>query len=278
MTLHLIQPWFYRVVFQILLFVFICQISYAQKVKVKDDVVYVDKKEALRILNIDYQGEHVWILLSPDKDTVARFVSHTMNLPQLPHETSPKKFGYYDIIFDHRDNLSHTYAYNINNEKKITNQLKKAGCFDSGAFNSDCAGRFIQENGDWSESKTSEILQTSAWRENLLKDGEYLKFSSSLPRRNPNLFLEITDDKSIMVFNVKIGNITLKTNGTASWTYSIFDASNKPVGSIFYEISKKRVFIRTFKDNQGKEYFLTKTFDTNDLNNAVTYFIDYGYL
>jgi hypothetical protein len=147
-----------------------------------------------------------------------------------------------------------------------------------GSYQVGCAGKIMEKNCNWSDSKMSDIKGANKLRESLLNNNEYLEYSKTLPKRNASIKLEILPDSSIMVFDVKIGRFHQLVKGSVSTTYRVMNEKNKPLATINYEPGRRRVFIRTLNDNAGKEYFIGHEFGHSDIYDAVAYLVDYGYL
>jgi hypothetical protein len=92
------------------------------------------------------------------------------------------------------------------------------------------------------------------------------------------LLLEINADSTIS-YGTPIGRLRqLGKPGKAGTTYQVISQTGEVVATIFYEKAKKRVFIRTLPDDAGREFFLDHEFNPDDMQNAVAYLVDYGYL
>ena len=251
---------------------------FGQKIKVQKDLVLLDNKEIMKIQKIDVGKSKLWLALIPSGDTVVQLVEKRIELALLPHELYNRHYDYFEVGFSDSDIVGFSSQYSVGGANQLADRLLAAGCFSDGQYKGECAESFIGNNCDWSKEKMAMIVAANIWRDSLLHDEAYLKYSTTLPKRNSSLPIEIAADSSIMVFNVRICKYQVLDQGSMSMSFRVLNHKNRPFASINYEYGRKRIFIRTFDDNKGKEYFLNHVLTQQDINDAIAYLVDYGYL
>lgn len=261
-----------------LLFLILCTSIWcsAQKIKIQDDQVLLDGKPVLKIQMVEHDKLKTWVVLKLTGDTAITFVEKRIELKLLPHEQTGRKYDYYEVRFSDSDKAGYMDHYSFNTARNIAEMLRD--CFADGIYPGGCADKVMEKYCDWSANKMEAIQGANKWRDSLLNDAAYLKYSANLPRRSAQVALEIQPDSTLMVFDVKIGRYHVLDKGSFAITYRVMTQKNKPLASISYKYGRKSIFIRTFNDNVGKEYFLDHQLNRNDIYDAIAYLVDYGYL
>ncbi|MBP6680263.1 MAG: hypothetical protein KA166_03670 [Saprospiraceae bacterium] len=232
----------------------------------------------MKIQKVEVGKAKLWLALTPSGDTAVQLMEKQIELTLLPQDMFNRHYDYFEMGFNDSDTIGFTSQYSVGGANQFADRLLAAGCFSDGQYKGECAEFFIRNNSDWSKEKMASILEANVWRDSLLHDEAYLKYSATLPKRNSSLPIEIAADSSIMVFNVRIGKYQVPDLGSMSMSFRVLNHKNRPFASINYEYGRKRIFIRTFDDNKGKEYFLNHVLTQQDINDAIAYLVDYGYL
>ena len=231
-----------------------------QKIKIKKEVVYVDKQPAFQFVKL--QGSllkpYFWAILTMKGDTVVRFNSKAIHLPEFPQESdSPSKY-YYEVEFEGVGEKTIMKYAIAPFRKTLAQQLLQTEVLTrDGKVNTQNVSKFVSANEE--ERLAVEVFnKRMAERTEIVNDEARIASMQNLTKRDAesDLFL---DGNKIRIGTAEVGFIREDSNNSYGRLYVVISrGTKKKVASIFYEKEKKRTYIRTMSDDGKHEFFFSK--------------------
>ncbi len=253
-----------KISFFILVFlgVFISPTS-AQKIKIKKDVVLIDKTPAFQFVKL--QGSlskpFIWAIIKLNGDTSVVFRATKVEFPKYPHESTELSKSYIDVDFKGIDQeVVMTYEASGFRRKMATQLLEDEIITREGVIQEANIEKFT-------ERQKSMVQLLEKWRKNvkdrkaLLTNAEHVKFMGSLVSRYP--FSELTyEGTKVMMSRTQIGFIKKVPNTQNGDVYRIYSKNdNRYVANMYYKKDKKITIITTIHDEGRYELEYTDNLD-----------------
>jgi hypothetical protein len=263
----------------LLLFCFF-QPAFAQKIKEKDDVIYLGEKPMFKIFKqkqgglFSYANYHV---LSMTGDTLIRLIGSGGVMHPFEYESLAPRFDCFKVSFVGKDK-SAFLEYEMG-EKHVASTLIEHNLIVNGKLNPAAIDSFVTA-GKSVEQKYEAFKIRIDKRKEILANKDRMAQIRGL-KLVPRSYVDKIGayNGMVAVGTVNIGSFKLESDNNYGVSYRLFYMNGKPTGSIFFEKAKKRVFIRFFIDDKSVEYFIKgDVFDKTEFYNAIQQFTDLGYL
>jgi len=258
------------------------QTAGAQKLKEKKDIVYLDDVPQYKIektggsllKGISYAASTV-----DGKDTLIRFNFHSVKVPSMPHEDILFFRSFTDAQFVKSGN---TVAIPYLQKRPLMDFIYENGLIKDGQVTAEGEKKVVEVGEKFAE-KRAEIDTLLKNRDALMKNPDYADYCKGLVKRSRGDMEVTTLNGSVYLKQdleapILIGSYKLDTDNNYGTSYRAFKKDGKPIGSIFYEKGRKRLFFRTFFDNKGKEIMPVETVGEANLLIGLQYFVTQGYL
>lgn len=235
----------------------------AQKIKIKKDVVLIDKTPAFTFVKL--QGSlskpFIWAIIKLNGDTSVVFRTTKIEFPKYPQESTELSKSYIDVDFKGVDQeVVMTYDASGFRRKMAAQLLEDEIITREGVIQEANIEKFT-------ERQKSTVQSLEKWRKNvadrkaLLTNAEHVKFMGSLVSRYP--FSELTyDGTKIMISRTQIGFIKKVPNTQNGDVYRIYSKNdNRYVANMYYKEDKKITIITTIHDEGRYELEYTDNLD-----------------
>jgi|GEM_PF-4334883 len=228
-----------------------------QKIKIKKEVVYVDKEPAFQFVKLQgsISKSFVWAIVTMEGDTTVKFDSKTMYLPKYPHESTALFMIYYEVGFAGVEEKV-VMEYGVGSFRKtLSRQLLKDQVLTvKGKVQPGNIEKFAAATEKGAELLANFKKRIPAREKNLADDGR-LKYMKTLESRHPDNDL-VFDGNKIKLGVLEIGFSKKESDNNYGTLFRVYSKKDKQyVASIFYEKDKNRTFIRTIYDDGEHEFF-----------------------
>lgn len=239
---------------------FVCLIvspAFGQKIKIKKEVVHLDKKPAFQFLKLEgsISQSFVWAIVTMEGDTTVKFDPKTIYLPKYPHESKALSMLYYEVSFAGTAEKV-VMKYGVGTFRKtLSRQLLKDQVLNAkGEVQTENIEKFAKATNEGAEL-LNDFKDRITNREQILANEEHVKYMKTLEDRNPDNDLMFDGDK-IKWGVLEIGFAKKESDNNYGTLFRVYSKRDKQyVASIFYEKDKDRTFIRTIYDDGEHEFF-----------------------
>lgn len=264
---------------------FLCNISIAQKVKYKKDLVSVDEKPFCMMVSKGFMTKDYTIKTLEGK-TVA-----TMKAVMIDN-TPPKYEGYYLVSFIESGNQCERELLNVMSPgSRLAEDVVEAGLFVDGKLNEEGEQRFLKLNRRKFSEEIDKRMNANSNNpvvkiENVFggnNDDTKTTSRESKPKfklveRNKDGNLEVWASKEIKQDFKKIGYYT-ETRDAMKIVVSIFLPDGKKVAKItFADAFAKQGNVTTFSDDEERAVKVDGSFVGDWVKSVSSYLIDRDYL
>ena len=255
---------------------------YAQKIKVKKQVVYVDDTatyKSYRTKGSALSTAQDRVITTMNDDTLVWVKHEELTMPKTSYEKGNSVYEYYWVLSFAGTDFTMKYKGNIT---RFDEEFVKSAVLKDNKLNMNALAEYEKKQIRDIEPVIN-LQKAIENRQKLAERPDYAEYVKQLSERFAmnkltvgigGIYFQNSTGKSpehIGTFEKKVAKL-----GTE---YNVYRKTNKAfIASIFHETQSGRVFIRTGLDNVGKEYYITGPADNAMLLTAFQYLVDYGYL
>ena len=245
---------------RLFIFLFLCLFAsqgFAQKIKIKKEVVHIDKKPAFQFVKLPATTSNsvVWAIVTMEGDTTVRFARNTVYLPKYPHETTALSMIYYEVSFaGSNDKVIMEYGMGTFRKNLSRQLLQDEVLNDKGVVQPKNIPRFAAATNKGAEL-LDDFKQRIPIRVQALENERRVKYMKTLEMRHPDNDL-LFDGEKVKLGVFELGSSKMESDNSSGTLFRVYAKKEKQhIASIYYEKAKNRTFIRTIYDDGEYEFF-----------------------
>jgi len=254
----------------------------AQKVKIKKDLILIDKVPSFHFNKMDKGDFKSYLITSIKGDTLIEIISESVQLSKINGVlANDDHFHTYKVEF-HESGKTAYFDYSIILVKKsFSKRFARAGLFSNGNYDSSKEDSFINYYNNLSGFNDIELIKKN--RQKLNTDEKYSKFygaPSTRGRRTENQYSLSATDYTITNGNIKIGAISSKKDRKSDFEqiHNYINKYNVCVATLKIDKEGKKAQLMTHYDKNNTEYIIHSEDLYDHTYNALKYLLIYGYL